>query len=194
VRRLLVRADRPELPGRYTIPVRDLGRDRPDPRLPQRRAEAADEPQGPRRLLQGRCLHPVQPVEGRRPDGRRRGHHPRPRPHSPLRGGRAMALTHPYLTLQELQDLARDQLTAYDTEYQRAIAAASRQIDDYCGRHFWKEETPSERLFRPDEVDLLWTGDFATTDDLVVKTDEDGDGVFETTWSATDWQAEPFER
>src|SRR5690606_1256557 len=67
-------------------------------------------------------------------------------------------------------------------------------IDDYCGRHFWKEETPSERLFRPDEVDLLWTGDFATTDDLVVKTDEDGDGVFETTWSATDWQAEPFER
>ena len=105
-----------------------------------------------------------------------------------------MALTHPYLTLQELQDLARDQLTAYDTEYQRAIAAASRQIDDYCGRHFWKEETPSERLFRPDEVDLLWTGDFATTDDLVVKTDEDGDGVFETTWSATDWQAEPFER
>src|SRR5690606_28912023 len=62
------------------------------------------------------------------------------------------------------------------------------------GRHFWKEDTPSARTFRPDEVDLLWTGDFATTDGLVVKTDEDDDGVCETTWSATDWQAEPFER
>lgn len=104
-----------------------------------------------------------------------------------------MAVTHGYLETAELRDVLRDQLTAYDHEYERAIGAASRQIDDYCGRFFWKEASPTPRLFRPDECDLLWTGDIATSVDLVLETDDDGDGVFETTWSATDYQLEPFE-
>ena len=106
-----------------------------------------------------------------------------------------MAITHGYMTVDELRDVLRDQLTAYDAEYERAIGAASRQIDDYCGRHFWMEATPTVRTFRPREIDLVWTGDIATTTGLVVATDEDYDGVFETTWTIdTDFILEPFER
>lgn len=103
-------------------------------------------------------------------------------------------LVNAYLTVPELRDLLRDQHAAYDSEYERAILAASRQVDDYCGRFFWREATPSPKLFRPDEVDLVWTSDIATATGLVVETDENDDGVFETTWSASDYQLEPFER
>jgi len=105
-----------------------------------------------------------------------------------------MALVNAYLTVEEFRDVMRDQLTAYDHEYERAIAAASRQIDDYCGRTFWTEPTPSARLFRADVPELVFTGDFVSAAGVTVETDEDDDGTFETTWAATDWQAEPFER
>lgn len=103
-------------------------------------------------------------------------------------------LVHAYLTVPELRDLLRDQHTAYDSEYERSILAASRQVDDYCGRFFWREAAPAPKLFRPDQVDLVWTSDIATSTGLVVETDDDDDGVFETTWSASDYQLEPFER
>jgi hypothetical protein len=38
------------------------------------------------------------------------------------------------------------------------------------------------------------TGDFDVTTDVVVKTDDDDDGVFETTWTVGQWQAEPLVR
>lgn len=105
-----------------------------------------------------------------------------------------MTLTHCYLTVEELQDTLRDQLTAFEGEYERAINAASRQIDTYCGRQFWLESTPSARVFRPDCSFEVWTGDIGTSTGLVVKTDDDDDGTFETTWASTDYQLEPFER
>src|SRR5690554_3107788 len=101
-----------------------------------------------------------------------------------------MAMTHAYLTLQEFQDIMRDQLTAYDHEYEMAIEAASRQVDDFCGRHFWMEEQATPRLFRPTQPDLVWVSDIATTDGLVVKTDDDDDGVFETTWTPDQYMLE----
>lgn len=105
-----------------------------------------------------------------------------------------MALVNCYLSRQQLQDVLRDQLTAHDDEYDRAITAASRQIDSYCGRHFYKVDTPTAKVFRPWQCDEVWTGDIATSVGLIVKTDDDDDGVFETTWAATDYQLEPFDR
>src|SRR5690606_16258894 len=105
-----------------------------------------------------------------------------------------MAMTNAYLTLAEFRDLMRDQLTAYDHEYEMAIEAASRQVDDFCGRHFYMEEVATPKLYRPDQVDLVWTADIATTDGLVVKTDDDDDGAFETTWSADEYMLEPYDR
>ena len=106
-----------------------------------------------------------------------------------------MTVTHGYIEVDELRDLLRDQLTAYDHEYERAIGAASRSIDDYCGRHFWKETVASARTFRPDRWALVWCGDISSTTGLVVKTDDDRDGTYETTWTIdTDFLMEPFER
>lgn len=105
-----------------------------------------------------------------------------------------MAMTNPYLELSEFRDLMRDQLTAYDHEYELAIESASRQVDGYCGRFFYAQTTATAIKYRPSEIDLVWTQDISTTDGLIVKTDDDDDGVFENTWAATDYQLEPFER
>jgi hypothetical protein len=105
-----------------------------------------------------------------------------------------MTITNGYLSLEELRDVLRDQLTAYDHEYERAIEAGSRQLDDYCGRHFYATSATA-RTYRPNQTDLLWCGDISTTTGLVVKTDEDFDGVYETTWTIDeDFILEPFER
>lgn len=106
-----------------------------------------------------------------------------------------MAMTNAYLTVDELKDLQRDMLAATNTEYERAIEAASRTIDLYCGRQFWKPSAPTVKTFKANSVELLWTRDIANTTGLIVKTDDDQDGTYETTWTInTDFILEPFER
>lgn len=106
-----------------------------------------------------------------------------------------MAVKNGYITLPDLKaalgDLDHD---GNDAQYERAIEAASRQIDSWYGGQFWKEPTPVARLFRAENPHMVWTGDLADTTGLIVKTDDDGDGVFETTWTSAEWQAEPFVR
>lgn len=107
---------------------------------------------------------------------------------------------HGYLTADELRDGMGDRdRTVDEASYVRAIEAASRQIDDWCStpekrRFFWREPDPTARRFNPGRRRWLWVGDFDDTTGLVVRTDDDDDGVFETEWAATDWQAEPLVR
>ncbi len=103
-------------------------------------------------------------------------------------------ITNGYMTLAELKAVLRDTQTTYDALYERAIEAASREIDRYCGTQFWKVASPTVRIFKPSfyERNVLHTGDFANTTGLIVRTDEDDDGTFETTWSGTEYQVEPL--
>lgn len=85
-----------------------------------------------------------------------------------------------------------------DVEFSAQLEAACREIDRRCGRSFWCEleaaDTATARTFGPDQIagGVLRCDDFWTTDDLVVKTDDDDDGVFETTWTiTTDFVVEP---
>lgn len=98
-----------------------------------------------------------------------------------------------YATLAELRAYvgipAAD--TADDTLLTLALDAAASEIDAFCGRTF----TQSAALARvytatsPTEVDV---DPFATTVGLVVKTDDNGDGTYETTWTLnTDFRLEP---
>lgn len=103
-----------------------------------------------------------------------------------------MAIENGYITLAQLKAVLRDQQPTYDLAYERAIEAASRQIDTYCNTRFWQSTTPTLRLFKPDNRVTLHTGEFATTTGLIVRTDDDDDGVFENTWAATDYQVEPL--
>lgn len=93
-------------------------------------------------------------------------------------------LVNNYVELDEFKDAVRDQLTAHDAEYVRAINAASRQMDDYCSRTFYQSAL-SARVYRPQQVDILFTDDISTTTGLLVATDDDGDGVYENSWTIT---------
>lgn len=73
--------------------------------------------------------------------------------------------------------------TAEDTAIQAAIDAAEALIDNYTGRTF--ETVTESRTFLPRTASVVDVDDIATTDSLVIKTDEDQDGSFETTLTVT---------
>ena len=105
-----------------------------------------------------------------------------------------MAVVRGYVSLDALKEAVGELSEDHDDAYERAIEAASRQIDEFRGDQFWKESTPTARYFRTDNPYLLWTGDYADTTTMTVASDTAGDGTFGTVWAATDWQAEPFRR
>jgi hypothetical protein len=76
-----------------------------------------------------------------------------------------------------------------------ALRAASRAVDDHCqrpGRKFWLDAATTSRTYRPADPWCCWVDDIGTSTGLVVKTDTDNDGTFETTWTAADYQLEPL--
>ncbi len=77
-------------------------------------------------------------------------------------------------------------------EFDAAIGTASRAIDQFCGRVFWDAESASQRVFAASDRYLLRPDEFLTTAGLVIETDTGGDGTFETTWTASDYQLEPL--
>jgi hypothetical protein len=79
-----------------------------------------------------------------------------------------------------------------DELLEKAIRAASRGIDDATDRRFFADSTATARVFYPDGRHLVRVDDFWTSDDLVVKTDDDDSGTFGTTWAASDYQLEPL--
>ncbi len=105
-----------------------------------------------------------------------------------------MAVTNGYIGLTAFREALGDLSAGNDPQYERAIEAASRQIDRWYGGHFWQELSPTPRLFRPDDTCTVWTGEFSTDTGLVVETDDDGDGTFETVWSGSDFIPEPLVR
>lgn len=70
-------------------------------------------------------------------------------------------------------DLSRDDLL------NAAIEAASRSVDDFCGRRFYLDDTASARVFNPCGrlyYDELLVDDIGDTDDLVVESGSAADG------------------
>lgn len=103
-----------------------------------------------------------------------------------------------YTTIEEL----RDELGNYgttdvsdDAKAQRAINAASRQIDNWCGQRFWQDSTATARTFMPDRTDVLDLSDtegIATPTGLIVKLDVADAGSYGTTLtSGTDFLLRP---
>lgn len=86
--------------------------------------------------------------------------------------------------------------TAQDeTLYQLAISAASQLTFEWCGRHFYRTELAETRLYEADTGEWMCVDDFDDTTGLVLKTDDDFDGTYETTWTlGTDFVAWPYTR
>ena len=79
------------------------------------------------------------------------------------------------------------QRTTYDTRLRELLERVSRLIDRYCNRHFYVLATA--RKFDGDGGTNLNVQDLISI--TSVKTDDDRDRVFETTWAATDYLLYP---
>lgn len=103
-----------------------------------------------------------------------------------------MALGDPYATLTQLRDRMGLDDTADDARLTSALATVSRGIENVTGRQFNDAGSAAVRVLEPDSRTAVAVHDFSTTTGLVVSTDADGDGVFETTWTAADYELRPL--
>lgn len=102
-----------------------------------------------------------------------------------------MPITNGYCTLAELK--ARVNIptedTADDTILEAIITATSRQVDDVCRRRFYA--AAETRSFTARRSTRLLVDDLLGVSSL--KTDADGDGTYEDTWTAnTDFALAPY--
>lgn len=94
-----------------------------------------------------------------------------------------------YCTPQALKSRLGISDSIDDYEIHAACFSASRAIENYCERTFWRSPTGTARSFEPQCQYLL---KLPESNDLVsvsaLKTDASGDGTYETTWASSDYQ------
>ncbi len=69
-----------------------------------------------------------------------------------------------------------------EDELRKALMVASRSIDQWTGRRFWKDSVPTTRRYRPLNCGYIDVMDIASTDDLVVSVDPNAIGSYSQTW------------
>lgn len=104
-----------------------------------------------------------------------------------------MPLTNAYCLVSDIRGELGDTGTKLDLALlEKAVNASSRAVDRWCSgglgvvapRRFWRDAAPTVRMFAVDEPTLAWVEDIASPTGVIVKTDDDADGVYETTWTA----------
>lgn len=104
-----------------------------------------------------------------------------------------MAITNGYATLTEIKTFLSISDNVDDTLLEGMVEAASRSIDRIANRRFYLDANASARAYRVSSPIILFTDDIGTTSGLIVKTDDDGDGTFETTLTLnTDYIMDPL--
>jgi hypothetical protein len=97
-----------------------------------------------------------------------------------------------YATVAALKSRLGVTDTTDDYELHGACFAASRAVEQHCRRTFWRTAAGTARTFEPDDAYRVRMPAFC---DLVsvsaLATDASGDGVFETSWAASDYQLLP---
>lgn len=103
-----------------------------------------------------------------------------------------MTVVNGYCSVADLRNQFEDGGSKLNTAtLERAINAASRAVDDYCGRVFWQDTTVIERTFLVQNRNVAFVDDISTRTGLIVKTGSDGT-TFPTTLAAgTDFILEP---
>lgn len=78
-----------------------------------------------------------------------------------------------------------------DGDLSEALESASRAVDDICGRRFYLDaDATSVRYYTADSIDKVYIDDLSVLTSL--ETDSTGDGVYERTWTTSDYQKEPI--
>lgn len=101
-----------------------------------------------------------------------------------------MALTNAYCTLNQVKASLRIPVsdTVDDALLELAINAASRDIDQATERQFFS--AVATRVYTPRDSYVTDTDDIVSI--TTIKTSTAADGVFDTTWTASDYQLEPL--
>lgn len=103
-----------------------------------------------------------------------------------------MAITNGYTTLNDVKAALNLEDSMDNAALEMAIATASRQIDDYCGRFFYKDgtpEAPATRYYTPTDYYILPTDDFVSISEIA--TDDNFDRTYGTVWTSDDSMFEP---
>lgn len=99
------------------------------------------------------------------------------------------AIVNGYTTLAVVKARQEIRGTRKDEVIRTLITSTSRLIDTYCHQHFYASS--ETRIYSPTNLYRLLVDELLTITTL--KTDEDADRVFETTWSAaTDYDLLPI--
>jgi hypothetical protein len=102
-----------------------------------------------------------------------------------------MAITNGYATLAEVKASLRLTDSTDDALLERAIESASRRIDEYCGRFFYKTSQTAVTMYPINEYLLSFPNDVANTS-VTIKIDTNADGTYATTLvQGSDYILEP---
>ena len=99
-----------------------------------------------------------------------------------------MAITNGYATLAEVKTSLKINDTIDDSILEMAIESASREIDAYTARYFYNAGT-AVKYFAAEDNYVTLTEDLQSVSE--VATSVNADNVFDTVWSATDYQLQP---
>jgi hypothetical protein len=102
-----------------------------------------------------------------------------------------LAVVNGYATLSDVKAAARITDSIDDSLLEIAIESSSRDIDAYTERVFFNTgATAVTRVYIPENIYLLETDDIISV--TSIKSDTTGEGGFDQTWTATDYQLEPL--
>lgn len=102
-----------------------------------------------------------------------------------------MAITNGYCTLAEVKAALRVTDSVDDTLIENAIEGASRRIDGYCGRWFYKTASTAIPVYPYDQFLVKFPADLPSTT-ITIKSDTSANGTYATTLvQGTDYILEP---
>ena len=103
-----------------------------------------------------------------------------------------MALTNCYCTLSDLKTSLAIEDIQDDTALEAAILTASRMVDDYTGRFFYRDGTtaaPVVRFYTAQDWYTCNVDDFVSLSQIA--TDDNFDQLYTTIWESDDYMVEP---
>jgi hypothetical protein len=101
-----------------------------------------------------------------------------------------VVITNGYSTVADLETRLGITAGSASSEMASIMESASRMIDHYTNRRFYTTDADEINYFTPYSYDLCKISDLISV--TSIKTDEDIDGVYETTWTSNDFNLLPY--
>jgi hypothetical protein len=104
-----------------------------------------------------------------------------------------MAITNGYATLAGIKAYLSISDTTDDSLLETLVESSSRSIDKIANRRFYADAAATTRLYRAYSDIFVYTDDISSTDGLIVKVDEGGNGTYTKTLTLnTDFIMDPL--